>query len=717
MQANSDEMAMSCRPSGSMLAPCALAAVVASPAFVTPLWQSAPSRASPGSKEGLSGIDAVGESAPQGGAPQGGAAMAAGAAVGMLMGARAVAGQRRGGHQKPRIGLTARRAAAVRELRPRDRTDGHGWIKEDPQFTDTDNASVASTHTVTFKKRPSGIKRYTHGMDGKGAMVMEMAEKARYPGDPLGQAAVAGVKKGFVVKSVAGKDVRGWDFEDIMDLLEDYVPNPDVQSTAAFKSGKVTREKKNKQVDFPAEIEYMELKEGAVTAGAPAASAMPKGAWMPRLSPWSDEDLKKERERAMAFPDPANYTGPRYTNASSLDEAWIKKLIAFQKDGGNLPKKDAYLLVLDTIARLRSETTLMDVVVKPGQTLTVFGDLHGQYFDVMNMLDMTGLPSETKPFLFNGDFVDRGSWSIEVITLLFAMKLKDPDRVYFNRGNHEMLEANIIYGFAGETGSKYDLELFNLFSEAFRNLPLLHLINKEILVVHAGLPGPRPRVWLPGQTHDPEDAVPVNVQPCMLDEIRTVDRYTELSPNSYKAAVDDSPRQEEKYETDTRMIIDFLWADPRGGAGYGPSYRKSRGVFMFGPDVTQQFAQANKLKMVIRSHEVKSQGWLQDHPSLMSVFSAPNYLDTGGNSGAFLQLTPGADGTLDIKPTTFTAVPHPDLPAMHHQQYITNKHPHLTRTMTKKQKDMGDEFGDSDFAGYAGPDDWEEVEAGQKVKA
>lgn len=215
-----------------------------------------------------------------------------------------------------------------------------------------------------------------------------------------------------------------------------------------------------------------------------------------------------------------------------------------------------------------------------------------------------------------------------------------------NRGNHEMLEANMIYGFAGEVGAKYDLDLFNLFSESFRNLPLLHLINNEVLVVHAGIPGPRPRVWLPGQTHDPEDAVPVNARATTLAEIAAVDRYTELTPNSYKEAVDNAPRQEEKWETDSRMIIDFLWSDPRGGAGYGPSYRKSRGVFMFGPDVTEQFCRENSISLVIRSHEVKAEGWLKDHDTLMSVFSAPNYLDTGGNKGAFLQLTPGPGGKL-----------------------------------------------------------------------
>lgn len=158
------------------------------------------------------------------------------------------------------------------------------------------------------------------------------------------------------------------------------------------------------------------------------------------------------------------------------------------------------------------------------------------------------------------------------------------------------------------------------------------------------------------------------------------------------------------------MIIDFLWADPRGSSGYGPSYRKSRGIFMFGPDVTSQFCDVNDLQVVIRSHEVKSNGFLYDHPTLLSVFSAPNYLDTGGNKGAFLTLTPdGPNGHLKIVPTSYTAVPHPDLPAMYHQEYINKNHPHLTRQMQKKDTSSSDQ-GDSDFAGFQGADEWEQVE-------
>jgi len=588
--------------------------------------------------------------------------------------------------------------------------DGHGFVKEDPQFDAMDESAVIATYSVEFKKRPSGISRYTN-CDGKGAAVAVMTEKARYPGDPIGQAAVAGVKKGYVVKSVAGKDVRGWDFEDIMDLLEDYIPDSDVASTSSFKKG-ATRPRKYDKVEFPTVVEFMEMKpmDAKASSGAPAA---PAGAWMPRLTPWGAEDLVKERQRALTFDEPAaDYAGPRYTKGSDITDAWLQKLMDFQKTGGLLPKKDAYLVVLDIIAQLKSEGAMGELEVKAGESLTVFGDLHGQYFDVLNILGLSGMPSTKTPFLFNGDFVDRGSWSIEVILLLYCMKLKDPKTVYFNRGNHEMLEANLIYGFAGETGLKYDLDLFNLFSESFRNLPLTHLVNKEALVVHAGLPGPRPRIWLPGQTHDPEDAVPVNAKCCTLEEIKNIDRYTELTPASYKAAVDESPRPEEKWETDTRMIVDFLWSDPRGGVGYGPSYRKSRGVFMFGPDVTKQFCEENNLKLIIRSHEVKAEGWLRDHPTLMSVFSAPNYLDTGGNYGAFLRLTPtGPGGELEVTPTSYKCVPHPDVPPMSHQAFIIENHPHLMRTMKKKEASDGDDFGDSDVSGYQGPDEWEEMPA------
>ncbi|CAE8603009.1 unnamed protein product [Polarella glacialis] len=65
-------------------------------------------------------------------------------------------------------------------------------------------------------------------------MVWEMNEKSRYPGDPQGQAWVAGVKQGFLVKSVGGVDVSNYEFWDIMDLMDDKIKD---NSAGKFQPG------------------------------------------------------------------------------------------------------------------------------------------------------------------------------------------------------------------------------------------------------------------------------------------------------------------------------------------------------------------------------------------------------------------------------------------------------------------------------------------------
>jgi len=85
---------------------------------------------------------------------------------------------------------------------------------------------TGETHEVVYKKRPFGILRYSPDKDGKGAMVQEVVPKSRYPGDPQGQAFVAGVKGGWVVKSVNGQEVLTEDFGKLMDILDDEVADP-----------------------------------------------------------------------------------------------------------------------------------------------------------------------------------------------------------------------------------------------------------------------------------------------------------------------------------------------------------------------------------------------------------------------------------------------------------------------------------------------------------
>mmetsp|Transcript_6545 Transcript_6545/g.7161 ORF Transcript_6545/g.7161 Transcript_6545/m.7161 type:complete len:213 (+) Transcript_6545:84-722(+) len=116
------------------------------------------------------------------------------------------------------VGLVARPVGVDYLLRngPRD---------ADPPLIDP-KAAAGPAHEVTFKKRPFGIARYAPGKDGTGAVVMEVTPQSRYPGDPQGQAFVAGVQPAWVVKTVNGDDVTGVRFEDIMESLDDEVLDP-----------------------------------------------------------------------------------------------------------------------------------------------------------------------------------------------------------------------------------------------------------------------------------------------------------------------------------------------------------------------------------------------------------------------------------------------------------------------------------------------------------
>ncbi|KAJ0643740.1 Serine/threonine-protein phosphatase 5 [Helianthus annuus] len=130
---------------------------------------------------------------------------------------------------------------------------------------------------------------------------------------------------------------------------------------------------------------------------------------------------------------------------------------------------------------------LVDVNVPNGKNFTVCGDVHGQFYDLLNIFELNGLPSEDNPYLFNGDFVDRGSFSVEVILTLFTFKCMSQSAIHLSCGNHESKSMNKIYGFEGEVRSKLSDKFMELFAEVFCYLPLVHAINEKIFVVHGVL--------------------------------------------------------------------------------------------------------------------------------------------------------------------------------------------------------------------------------------
>ena len=323
---------------------------------------------------------------------------------------------------------------------------------------------------------------------------------------------------------------------------------------------------------------------------------------------------------------PAEYDGPNWDDdkANPPTNFASELLDFFKRDHNNrLPKKIAIKILLKTYEILRQTPSLVRVDDAP-EKFTVCGDTHGQFYDLCNIFALNGgVPSADNPYLFNGDMCDRGSFSLEVVLTLFAFKCENPKSIVLLRGNHETKNMNKIYGMEAEVQTKLDAETFTLVSEVFQSLPLCAVLQNDVIVMHGGL-------------FQDDDVT--------LDDIEAVSRFQE--------------------PPDSGIMSDILWSDPQPFEGRGPS---KRGIGLsFGPDITKRFLEKNDLSLVIRSHEVRDEGWLLEHDgSLITVFSAPNYCDSVGNKGAVIIFSePQEKGFAQRDVLVFEAVDHPKIPPM-----------------------------------------------------
>ena len=336
----------------------------------------------------------------------------------------------------------------------------------------------------------------------------------------------------------------------------------------------------------------------------------------------------KKLEFEQVFDENNGHAGVRVKN---LTQDFISYMIneVFLK-GKYLPKAYVAAIISHADFLFKQESTIVELNNKENADvrISVCGDTHGQLYDVLNLFKTYGKVSDSKVYLFNGDFVDRGSWSCEVALLFYSLKIVYPKSFYLNRGNHESNSMNKVYGFEDECKHKYSQRIFDLFSQSFESLPLGTLINDDYFVMHGGLPSDTSAT---------------------IEDMKKIDRFKQ------------PPRE--------GVFMEMLWADPQAGNGFGPSPRGLSSAF--GPDITRQFLTKNKLKRIFRSHEVRQGGYEFEHENqLITVFSAPNYCDTEKNLGAIIHVVPNntsekqtpVDKDLIIE--TFTASPHPDIKPM-----------------------------------------------------
>lgn len=255
---------------------------------------------------------------------------------------------------------------------------------------------------------------------------------------------------------------------------------------------------------------------------------------------------------------------------------------------------------------LQSESTVQPVQCP----VTVCGDIHGQWYDLKELFTITGTPPDTN-YLFMGDYIDRGYYSVECVTLLVCYKVRYPNRVVILRGNHESRQITQVYGFYDECLKKYgNSNVWKYFTDLFDYFPLTAVIDDSIFCLHGGL---SPKLET-------------------LDSIRVLDRVQEVPHEG--------------------PICDLLWSDPDDRKGWGVSPRGAG--YIFGNDISSQFCETNGLKHIARAHQLVMEGynWCHDR-AVVTIFSAPNYCYRCGNQAAIMIL----DEKMNARFEKFDAAP------------------------------------------------------------
>lgn len=269
-------------------------------------------------------------------------------------------------------------------------------------------------------------------------------------------------------------------------------------------------------------------------------------------------------------------------------EKWIEGLRA----GKCIPELD-----LKKLCMMAKDILVEEANVQPVRApVTICGDIHGQFHDLLKLFKTGGEPPETN-YVFMGDFVDRGHNSVETFELLLCLKVRYPENITLLRGNHESRQITQIYGFYEECVRKYgNANPWKYCVDVFDYLNIAALVDGKIFCVHGGLS--------PGLG--------------TVDQMQTLERVQEIPHEG--------------------PYCDLMWSDPEDIQEWAVSPRGAG--YLFGSKATREFSYVNGLDLVCRAHQLVMEGYKYHFPerSLVTVWSAPNYCYRCGNVASILSL-------------------------------------------------------------------------------
>ena len=284
-----------------------------------------------------------------------------------------------------------------------------------------------------------------------------------------------------------------------------------------------------------------------------------------------------------------------------MDSNQLDAVIAHLQDGNHLDEKCVLVLLEKLTEVLYEEPNLLRLYAP----VTICGDIHGQLFDLFELFETGGDPATTQ-YLFMGDYVDRGYFSLETFMYLVALKLKYPQNIHLLRGNHECRRVSESYGFYNECWLNYGhMGVWMAVQDVFDLLPCAAIVDGRVFAVHGGLSPTVPLVEL----------------------ISLEDRFREAPSEG--------------------SIADLYWSDPDPEDNSEKWRKNTRGSgYTFPCKAVREFAHLNKLDFVARSHQVVEKGVMWYFPDanlkdasgrLITVWSAPNYAYRQVNKASVLK--------------------------------------------------------------------------------